>query len=112
MTRAVTHMGAGIVRLVPTRGAAVTRALERFGGYLLERHGYPGRRDYVLGLSGEDSADRALVGRSDYLSRDGWDPGEVPLFPLADDLHEQADRDDGQPDGLAAAGAASRRGRS
>lgn len=90
----------------------MTRALERFGGYLFERHGYPGCRDDVLGLSGEDSFDCARTVRSDYLSRDGWDPGEVPLFALADDLHEQAERDDGRPDGLAAAGAASRRGRS
>lgn len=92
-------MSDGVLRLVPTRRAGVTWALEH-GGNLLERHDYRGCWEYVIGFVGEDSADGAFVVRDDCLERNGWDPGQVPLFPIADDPHEQVDRTEGQVDEL------------
>lgn len=90
---AVFDMDDGILRLEPTRRAAVRWLTSSGAGQILARHSYgPGDFEYVIGRRAEEAVAAFFVLRSDLLHRSGWDPGQIPLYPVADDPYERIER--------------------
>ena len=92
----VCDMDDGILRIEPTRRAAVRWLCLLFGGTVRARYSYgPGSFEYVVGADDEDHSS-AFVVRGDRVAAadGGWDPQQVPLYPLADDEFERVDRAD------------------
>lgn len=88
----VCDMDDGVLRVTPTRRAAVRWLCLLLGGTVQARHSYgPGSFEYVVGVDGEDHSS-AFVVRGDRMVAARWDPQQVPLYPLADDEFEQVDR--------------------
>lgn len=83
----------GILRVEPTRRAAVRWLTFMCGGEVLARYSYgPGCFEYTIGIRGEDNSGGGFVARADRLSAHGWDPDQTPLYPLADDPDERVER--------------------
>jgi hypothetical protein len=90
----VCDMDDGVMRVEPTRAAAVEWASSYACAPLRERHHGKGSTcyDYVFGHPGEDSTTSVFVMRADHASRHGFDPVQQPLHPFPDDPFEQVDR--------------------
>lgn len=89
-------MDDGILRIEPTRRAAVRWLCLLLGGTVRARYSYgPGSFEYVVGAAGEDHCS-AFVVRGDRVAAGagGWDPQQVPLYPLGDDEFERVGRAD------------------
>lgn len=90
---AVCDVDDGILRVEPTRRAAVRWLTFHCGGEVLARYAYgPGNYEYTVGLRGEDGSGGGFVVRADRLAASGWDPDQTPLYPLVDDPHEWVER--------------------
>ncbi|WP_254427624.1 hypothetical protein [Mycolicibacterium conceptionense] len=90
---AVCDVDDGILRVEPTRRAAVRWLTFHCGGEVLMRYAYgPGKFEYTVGLRGEDDPGGGFVVRTDRLAASGWDSSQPPLYPFADDPHERVER--------------------
>lgn len=90
----VCDMDDGVLRREPTRKAALRWWMRlQDAPRVLERHTYgPGSYDYTVGYSAEDNAGSVAIIRADVAEYAGWDLGQTPLYPSADEPFEPVDR--------------------
>lgn len=90
---AVCDVDDGVLRVEPTRRAAVRWLTRHYGGEVLARYAYgPGKFEYTIGIRGEDGVAGAFVVRTDRLASGSWDLDQTPLYPLPDDPDERIER--------------------
>lgn len=88
-------MDDGVLRIEPTRRAALAWTIEHGGGKVLKRHTYgPGFYDYIVGVPGEDWGASVAIVREDcldwYWGPNGPKPEEIrPRYPYADRPHDE-----------------------
>lgn len=90
----VADMDDGILRVEPTRKAAVAWAASHACAPLRERSHYGSCYDYTFGHPDEDANTCVFIMRADNAHWHGFDPVQQPLYPYPGDPHEQVDRPD------------------
>jgi len=85
----VCDMDEGVLRIEPTRRAAVEWCRTHSGGKVIRRYAYgPGYYSYLIGYDREDHNGGLSIVREDCLRWYGLDtpPGEIkPLYPYVDE---------------------------